>query len=526
MKLPNKFQWIIIIVLLIISACKKSDYKQIVVKKFLVEEKILGSAIYLAQPPQCPDGIWLMDSLILIKNESANCDDYFFNVYNLRTLELICQFAPPGRGPEEYTSISFNGQSNMINSDLMITLFDHGRLQFQQLNLSATSEAGRIEIVNTVPMPEAISWAINPFLLSEKKVIGRAMRIQGRYFKYDDNNLEYFPFYPPIKREIPDDFVHNIYSSCDFLSPDGTLFVSALTFFKQLDVFTSDLEHKFSLVFPDSPTDIDFFKDKNQPMGDKLVYFYTDIHVSNKHIYAICQNIKLAEISQMDRGLSELHVFNYDGEPLAKLILNHTIFRITVNNEDSKLYGVPGFQSIESSDLPIICFDLPELQDIKRPDSRSIWNHPFFRVQLPEQMISATDINEHAPIREDINFIFYRSAKVFPERHSSSGTVFSVDIYQPKNDSTIKMPSLIRELQGFDHFEIKDTIKLHNGLSAVETYHTFTGQYHDGIKTLNCSNWIIQGRCTYIFQLSSPDKTQYINNVNGFREAIFSFIEK
>ena len=354
--------FIVLVLIFVISSCgRKEEFKVTTVKGFPVNTELYGERVNISDMPPCGGEVWIVDTLLLLKNEAGECGGPYFFVYNLKTLDLLVKFGDHGRGPGEFTNVSFLGQHYIDKEGIKILLNRMPPRSIEVVDLTATLELGRLVIDRSVFLPEVLGFAFEYYLLPDSSFIGRAMGIEGRFFHYSDGKLTLSPFYPDLPREIPIQSRHNLYIGSSSVSSDNYLFASALIHFKQIDVYNTYLDHQFSIRFPDSPDDIDFFRDENMHFGKDLDYFYRDIHVSDRYIYALYYGIKYDEVGSSDYGHSEIHLFSLQGEPLAKYTLNHTLFSITTTKDDAVLYGVAGFSDETILYLPITRFNLPKL---------------------------------------------------------------------------------------------------------------------------------------------------------------------
>lgn len=349
-----------LILIITISSCgSKDEYNVVTVKGFPSNIDLYGERVPITDMPLCGSEVWIIDTLLLLKNEAEECGGPYFFVYNLKTLDLLVKFGDHGRGPGEFTNVSFLGQHYIDKEGIKILLNKMPPRSIEVVDLTATIELGRLVIDRSILLPEKIGSAFDYYMLSDSSFLGRGMMIEGRFFHYNNGSMALSPFYPDLPREIPSGFKHNLYAGRSSLSRDNDLFASALIFFKQIDVYGPELTHQFSIKFPDSPDDIDFYRD--EAMGADLDYFYRDIHVSDSYIYALYHGVKYNEADSKDYGHSEIHLFSLQGEPIAKYTLNHTLYSITSTDDDRFLYGIAGFQGDDTPYLPVVRFYLPEL---------------------------------------------------------------------------------------------------------------------------------------------------------------------
>jgi hypothetical protein len=341
----------------------------VIVDNFPVENTLQGVVMSIDNMPLCGTEIFILDTLLLLKNEAGDCEGSYFYLYDFRTMEFLCDFGTHGRGPNEFVDVLFTGQYLRSESGLMILIPEESRSFIREINLTASVAEGSLVAGNTIRLPDELSFAISPFMLPDKSLLGRDMMAEGRFFFYQDGEISLFPYFPAIPRELPPEAMVNIYASIDRLHRDNNLFVSSLNHFKQIDLFhiNAGIKHYVSIRFPDSHDDIDAYWDSNSPVGNELMYYYTDIQITDNYIYGLYYGKGYIDYDIVDYGYSELHVFDHQGHPVAKYHLNHTLHRFAVTNDDTELYGVAGFSDSEPSNLPVVRYSLQLKELLSKP---------------------------------------------------------------------------------------------------------------------------------------------------------------
>lgn len=132
-----------------------------------------------------------------------------------------------------------------------------------------------------------------------------------------------------------------MYSGAIRINHDNSRIVSALQFFKRIDVFSVRPDHLFSLAFNDSPGNPEYYSNPENPMPGTLMRYYSDLYLSYRYIYALNRNVAQEEIRKKTYPVTnELHVFSWDGYPVASYRLNQTLYSFTIDEENDYLYGL------------------------------------------------------------------------------------------------------------------------------------------------------------------------------------------
>ena len=71
---------------------------------------------------------------------------------------------------------------------------------------------------------------------------------------------------------------------------------------------------------------------------DKQMNYYTGITTTSKYVYALYMNQSREEAFDKEQP-TEIHVFDWDGNFVKKLVANEYLYSITVNANDNAIYA-------------------------------------------------------------------------------------------------------------------------------------------------------------------------------------------
>lgn len=335
-----------------------------IVDEFLVEFSVTGEYIGYEPLPLCPERILIIDSLLILKNGNM-CNDVFFYVYNKINGDYLSSFGNRGRGPNEYFAVQESGQY-IIKYNESISLWIRGdRNRLELLNITSSLKNNDIVIDEKIPViGQYIFHPSDLFVLTYGNLIGKALSEKGRLFHFDmeANHFSRVDYFPEVNiLPFDSEMIPNLYIGPIRIKPDNSKIVSALQLFKQIDVFSVNADHLFSILFNDSPRNPQFYTNPANPIPGDLKHYYYDIYLTDKYIYALNLNIYEDDINkETDTGYSELHVFSWQGHPLACYRLNHVLYSIAVDEEEGWLYGllIPTGEYIESNVVRFKLYDL------------------------------------------------------------------------------------------------------------------------------------------------------------------------
>ena len=89
---------------------------------------------------------------------------------------------------------------------------------------------------------------------------------------------------------------------------------------------------------------IDIFETAHLPESDFILY-YSSLQVSSEYIYALYVNKKDNLFSHAE-GETEIHVFNWEGAPIAKIRIPDNIIYFTVHEKHHYIYGLKGNEEL------------------------------------------------------------------------------------------------------------------------------------------------------------------------------------
>ena len=116
------------------------------------------------------------------------------------------------------------------------------------------------------------------------------------------------------------------------VKPDGTKFASFFDKFKMFRIYNNSgvLEKEVIMMINE-----DIF-DPKRKRGTSMIY-YRVVKVSNKYIYAMCMNEYSDKLLETNPSIE---IWDWDGNPVAKLNMNNPIFTFDVTMDDKKLYCI------------------------------------------------------------------------------------------------------------------------------------------------------------------------------------------
>lgn len=313
---------------------KKENNK--LIKEFPKSIKLLHEEIKTSPKLYLPVGILILDSVVLTLDLKA---DTLFQAFDLLTFENLGGFINRGHGPNEeyfvdpYIQPLPNNQFMFRNSTSII---------FLRFN----TETDSIEYIDDIKLPEEIFDLAHFFKLS-KKIIGFKSNspTTKEFVSYDIVNNEIKDFggdYPIINKNIkitPID-KSRIFAKISTVKPDGKAFASVHDKFPILRIYSNTGELKKDIRLHNNQSFPYALIDKEPSISEinNIMQNYRMVKSTNNFIYALYIGEKN---KNLEPGLNDfsniVHVWDWDGNPIMRLILDRKIFTFDVDKNDDYL---------------------------------------------------------------------------------------------------------------------------------------------------------------------------------------------
>lgn len=335
-----KYSFIILLIILLTACQEKETKKTIIIENFEEKKALTGKLVYLDKMPLITEKIIIAGSFLIIQNPIDNKVPMFY-VYNKNDYAFLGSFGAKGGGPNEFSSQNprMTGQYEIIDNSICIWVIDQFKCKL--INLTKSISIKKTVIEKKITTPKSIFIGSEILMLPDGDMFGSCMNQDGRFFYYESKSKKtnWTPFFPKVKNPpIQKEQMHNLYYGPLRINKSGSTIVSALTYFKRIDVFNKDAEFQFSLSFEDSPTDPAFSINKKP---ETFKYYYMDVYVSENYIYALNLNKSEKQLRERDfKRASEIHVFTIDGKAVSSYTLDYFIGAFTVDEENKCIWGI------------------------------------------------------------------------------------------------------------------------------------------------------------------------------------------
>ncbi len=274
------------------------------------------------------------DSLLIIFDMKAK---NYITAFKLNNFQYFGSFLGRGRGPEEETQIDPFIHPTSDNSFIYSSFH---AIKEIRINL----QKNILETLKEIRLPSSITGFSHLFVLNDSLYYGWDIYQEGtqEFIAYNPNSheaSEFGPKYPNIIKEIPKTRMTSIYTKCVTVKPDRLLFASAYDKFKMIRIYNNDGSLYSEIHYGEImnlPREI-VIGDLNNIDLDKVIVYYQRIYSTDKYIYALYSGKSMVDIQNSGKPdiCNEIHVWNWEGKPVAKIILDRNVssFVVSSNNQ-------------------------------------------------------------------------------------------------------------------------------------------------------------------------------------------------
>lgn len=298
----------------------KSNNEEI---KFPIEKSINFTAIEV--PPvvyaKTPGVVITGNYLIVMRSFSSPL--YF--VFEMPDFKYLGEFGRLGKGPNEFevpdarTARATENGFKIFDTDKgllfvdLTSFFPSKSFKVKQIKLP-----GELYILN-----DAVQ--INDSIICGMPYVGKTEKL---YVKYNIHNskLNYFGEYPAFFPKGNKDNYWGLIWRHSIVKPDGTKYASFFARFKLFRIYNNS-----GLLIKEKTMEV--LENILDPKR-KFVTYYDVIKATNQYIYALCLNGQLNETD----NYPTLEVWDWDGNPVAKLKLQNFVFSFDITKDNKKIY--------------------------------------------------------------------------------------------------------------------------------------------------------------------------------------------
>lgn len=280
------------------------------------------------------------DSLLIVFNFGT---DTLFRVFSLPDCDYLGWFGMNGRGPREFLMANSSG-IRFYPGGLQIA--DLRKIYF--IGLPQRDIHDNYILQRFINIPGELMAFNHIFELDTNFVCGinqtRKSPLSVDYFNPGTNEISSFVDYPDFGIEVPENVKRSVYNYTVDLKPDKQLFALAYSFSPLLRISNKEGSTIHEIYINGLQKQIDF-QNLGKKEGNLLngIVYYTYIKATDRYIYLMYEPQKGERVSEHEYhmkpiGEKELHVFDWNGKPVARMTLKNGTRSFTPTPDDRYLY--------------------------------------------------------------------------------------------------------------------------------------------------------------------------------------------
>jgi hypothetical protein len=324
----------IIIVIIGISCSQNNKIEVEYIRDFPEVVSLSHEKIATAPNLYCVGGMVLMDSVLVTVDLKA---DTFFQVLKLPDYKNIGSYTLKGFGPEDENTVDPFIRHISGNSFFYKNLMS---VKIMNFNL----KTNKMELTEKIDIPTELMELWHIFKLGDS-IIGCNLgnETAKEFVGFNAKTKEKFDFgddYPDIGEKIEGYYKNMIFAKTSIIKPDGSAFASVYDKFPILRIYSKEGELKKEVRYVNNQSSPHALTETN-PSEESLkniMQNYRKIKSSNRYIYALYIGKTMKDVSiGLEDFSNEIHVWDWCGKPIAKILLDKKIFSFDVDPMDRYL---------------------------------------------------------------------------------------------------------------------------------------------------------------------------------------------
>lgn len=329
---------IILIITLVLTSCNKDESSEFkVFNKFNTVSNLECKII------KTPSVLYYIGEMIMLDSVLITLDmkaDTILRIFKLPTCRYLGGAIRKGRGPNEEI---------MIFPD--IKKIENNRFIYRSINAikiaSYNKDYGKIKIAKVHFLPGELMDLFQITMLGNKFIGYNALKSNEQdfilYNPDTKSNKGFGPLFPNVNKKIPVSKRSMLFTKLIEKKPDNSLIVSAYDKFPIIRIYNNNGELNTEIRF-NNQQDFPYSMVKTNPTQTEMLNMtmnYTKLKVTNKYIYALYIGKTLKEMNANERHTddysNEIHVFDWNGKPVRKILLDQYIFSFCITPNDDYL---------------------------------------------------------------------------------------------------------------------------------------------------------------------------------------------
>lgn len=337
MKLP--WLYIILVLMMCTLSCVTNSEKENYLRKFKFNKALKGEFIGPLNYFLSPSKIAINDSLLIISDNGNKSLLHFYNINNDKT---EATYGRKGRGPGEFQVLELN---RSIDNKGILWLNDPVLKKVEKFKIDSFLVTDNYTPTKKFLLSPELNIVYNAEPVNDTLIVGTSTNGKGRIFflNPEKNKFRYKDHFPKVERNFTEKQKGYIYYNWIATKPDKTKIVSALYHIGQIDILDLSGNVLQSMTLGNAESPKMFSDSESKIISDGTTFFYKDIFASDKFIYVLFDGDKNKDDEL--RYADEIHVFDWEGNPVYLYTLDVPISFFTVDEENKIFYGIRNFEN-------------------------------------------------------------------------------------------------------------------------------------------------------------------------------------
>lgn len=310
---------------------------------FLIKEGFLRYPFRIRQDEDC---LYILD---------LHGPEFYCHIYGKNDLSRIASFAPKGNGPQEVLQAM---DIHVVSKD-SIFLFDTNKREITLWRFSPADST--VSLKESYSMRDEMIYSSNctwetdsSFFFTDKSGANRIVKCNK-----SGEVVESIGSIPTIQNaEEKEVVLAQAWNSYISYHPSRQILVVATQLGDVLEVYHLRDKSRYVLYGPYKEPIYDTFQNRYAiPTG---IMGYSDVQVTDRYIYAVFHGRSFEDIIKDPRGTPDggqfIHIYSHTGVPVCRLILDHFIYGIDVDEENGVIWATD-----VNSDEQIVRYSIPDV---------------------------------------------------------------------------------------------------------------------------------------------------------------------
>ena len=311
-----------LLILYLFSSCNKSpNIYSNNINIFSFHSPITLSYDTIFQMPIGFEDVYIIDSLLLYITNQPN---KLFQIYSEN--KNLASFGTKGKGPNEFLSISYNGQFSKTGNNIIFWINNIMKKELNAINLSQSIEKNTICISQKIRLPQISN---NSIILSDSTIFltiedYNTNTISNIFYNHLTQKQKIQSLYQATKQDL-----QQTYGSIWEYNPYKKCLVTAMPSINQINFLYWENNQKYALTSGSLKDNT--IESINQRPQNTTPYYYGRATTNSRYIYILH--------SENQKGKKAISVFDWERGLIKTLYTPESLSGIRVDSKNHYLYG-------------------------------------------------------------------------------------------------------------------------------------------------------------------------------------------